>query len=78
MCDLGCQDKQVAVLLNLILTQRIEEKMSTFKENCHDLVKERYHQLLVVSHDEQCIREIREARTLRFISAIGRLERDPI
>ncbi|PVH75991.1 hypothetical protein DL98DRAFT_642610 [Cadophora sp. DSE1049] len=73
----ACKNQLVLATLKDMTKKAVREKMSKFETYCHDLIRNEQDGLQLVAGEEQFVREIREARTLRFISALSRLENEP-
>jgi hypothetical protein len=52
----------------------VKDKMKDFRAYCHQLIRNEQNGLQLIAAEEQFVRDMREARTLRFISAIAKLE----
>jgi hypothetical protein len=72
----ACHNELVLVALNELVVAELRKKMQVFKDWCHGLIHDEQQGLQVVASEEQFINDIREARTLRFLSAIAKLEND--
>jgi hypothetical protein len=70
----ACHNKSVLAELNELVAAELRKKMQVFKDWCHGLIHDEQQGLQVVAREEQFINDIQEARTLRFLSAIARLE----
>lgn len=70
----ACQNKQVFDELQKLIISAVEAKLGTLMDFCLDLIKDEQNGLQVVSSENQFLTDIREARTLRLMSAISRLE----
>jgi hypothetical protein len=73
---IACTNDSILAGLNRLLLAEIEAKMNRFKLSCYSLIMKERKGMHVIAREEQFIKDIREARTLRFISAIAKLEDD--
>ena len=72
--DGACKNQLVATALKDLMKKAVQEKILKFETYCYDLVRNEQEGLQLVAGEEQFVREVREARTLRWISALTRLE----
>jgi hypothetical protein len=70
----ACSYKPIAVALQDLVKNAVKEKMKDFRAYCHQLIRNEQNGLQLIAAEGQFVRDIREARTLRFISAIAKLE----
>ncbi|RDW83036.1 hypothetical protein BP5796_04527 [Coleophoma crateriformis] len=70
----ACANKTVFDALKEILVARINSKLEGFKKHCFSLIQNEQNGLQVIACEQQFIDDLREARTLRFISALAQLE----
>ena len=73
----ACHNNTVLMPLKELVFDALNNRIKKFREFCHHLIRNEQTGLQVVAGEEQFLREIKEARTLRFISAIARLESEP-
>lgn len=73
---LACTNDLIYVSLERLIREEIEAKMAQFRSCCHSLIRKERKGMQVIACEEQFIKDIREARTLRLISAIAKLEND--
>lgn len=71
--DGACKNQLVVTALKDVMCKAVREKIVKFEIHCYDLVRNEQEGLQLVAGEEQFVREIREARTLRLISALTRL-----
>jgi hypothetical protein len=72
----ACQNKQILVELEKVVLNAVKARLATFLKFCLNLIKDEQNGMQVVASEKQFVNDIREARTLRFMSAIARLEFD--
>jgi hypothetical protein len=72
--DEACSYKPIAVALQALVNNAVKEKMIDFRAYCHQLIRNEQNGLQLIAAEEQFVRDVREARTLRFVSAIAKLE----
>jgi hypothetical protein len=70
----ACHNSLVLAPLTKMVLHDVRYRMEKFRSFCHNLIRNEQNGLQVVASEEQFVRDIREARTLRFISAISKLE----
>ena len=70
----ACYNKQVSAELEKLILSAVEAKLGTLMDFCLDLIKDEQNSLQVVASEPQFLSDIREARALRLMSAISRLE----
>jgi hypothetical protein len=75
--DEACSNKPIAGKLQGLVNNAVKDKMKDFRAYCHQLIRNEQHGLQLIAAEEQFVRDVREARTLRFISAIAKLETEP-
>jgi hypothetical protein len=74
---LACNNPAVLKGLTELLKTKFELKILSFQKGCYELIENERHGLQVIAFEDQFMNDIREARTLRFISALARLEKEP-
>jgi hypothetical protein len=72
----ACRNKQIRVELEGVVLGAVRARLGTFLSFCLNLIKDEQNGMQVVASEKQFVNDIREARTLRFMSAIARLESD--
>jgi hypothetical protein len=75
--DDACSNKLIAGALQVLVNNSVKDKMKDFRAYCHQLIRNEQNGLQLIAAEEQFVRNMREARTLRFISAIAKLETEP-
>jgi hypothetical protein len=74
---LACNNPMVRKSITELLRTKFEMKIQSFRKGCDDLIQNERQGLQVIACEAQFMNDIREARTLRFISALARLEKEP-
>lgn len=70
----ACHDKGVAEGLAALLYDVVKAKVKLLRTRCGELIGNERQGLELISNEESFIREVREAKTSRFISALANLE----
>jgi Dynamin central region len=70
----ACQNKEILAELEKIVLEAVEAKLGAFLDFCLDLIKDEQNGMQVVASEKRVVNDVSEARTLRFMSAIARLE----
>ncbi|KAH6674795.1 P-loop containing nucleoside triphosphate hydrolase protein [Halenospora varia] len=73
---LACSNSQVRTELGKLLTEALNLRFAKFDQFCRGLIKDEQNDLQVIAGEKRFVNDIREARTLRFISALARLENE--
>jgi hypothetical protein len=74
----ACPNNVIYIGLEGLIRAEIRAKMTSFETSCHLLIEKEREGMQVIACEDQFVKEIREARTLRFISAIAKLESEPV
>jgi hypothetical protein len=74
---LACNNPTVLKGLTELLKTKFELKILSFRKGCYELIENERHGLQVIACEDQFMDDIREAQTLRLISALARLEQEP-
>jgi hypothetical protein len=75
---IACNNKRVLESTKECLMKRLEAKMQTLLEFCSELIQSEQDGLQVIACEAQFVSSLREARTLRIISALARLENEQL
>jgi hypothetical protein len=75
---LACKNERVLETTKECLMKRLKAKMQTLLEGCSELIQNERDGLQVIACEAQFVSSLREARTLRFISALARLENEKL
>lgn len=70
----ACHDNGLAEGLADLLYDAVKSKMRLLRTRCNDIIENERRGLELISSEETFIKEIREAKTSRFISALTNLE----
>jgi len=70
----SCHNTEILVALEKVVLDAVKAKLGRFLSFCLNLIKDEQNGMQVIASEKQFVKDIREARTLRFMSAIARLE----
>lgn len=72
----ACSNGLICTALESLIRTEIGVKMAVFRGSCYSLIAKERKGMQVIACEEQFVNDIRNARALRFINAIARLEND--
>lgn len=72
--DNACPTSAMAMALKDPVNNAVKKKMKHFRAYCYQLIRNEQNGLQLIAAEEHFVKDVREARTLRFISAIAKLE----
>ena len=75
---IACKNEKILEATKECLVKRLEAKMQTLLEFCSELIQNERDGLQVIACEAQFVSSLREARTLRIISALARLENEQL